>query len=896
MKSFQYLFVATLFALLTFCGVQNICAQNKVTIPIEHFAGQILLHLQDAPSVQKAFSMLTLETSLVTFDDASIIVLAKFDPNQYDENVLLQSLRKHTSVKVAQFNHPIELRNTTPNDPDFALQWNLKNTGASGGLVGADIKAEQAWDITRGGTNTDGDTIVIAILDNGTCLTHPDLITNNWVNRAEIPNNGIDDDQNGYVDDYQGWNMARRSDEVGNGAHGCEVAGVIGASGNNGRGMAGINWKVKLMHIVSMGSEESVVASYGYALKMRKLWNSTQGRKGALVVATNTSFGRNGAFPSSTPLWCAFYDSLGAAGIVSVAAAANQSVNVEAAGDIPTTCTSPYLITVTGTNNRDNLHSNAAFGAVSVDLGAPGIGIYTTTLSGSYAAIDGTSFACPQVVGLVGLIHAVSCSNFTNYSKGNPAAAALLIKDWILRGVDAQTSLQNKTVSGGRLNLLKTLQFATAYCGVCQQPSALRVLPASNTQSIQLTWNNAATATATTARYRLVGSSAWTNIGGNVTPPLTIPNLNVCARYEVEFQNFCNGINSSTFSIIASTDGCCEATSNISLDSIGKDLVNLRFSAVSATNGYEICVKDSSNVCVFRTVTTNTQVTIASLRPCTRYTLNIKTLCADAARNGSDTTISFFTKNCGACTEVRYCNAFGRSASSEWIDTFTLNTFRQISGRNSGYADFGATNTPIVVQGGDRVSFSIRPGFLGGTPYNEAYRIWVDWNQDGDFLDSGEQMYENAGTSTRVLGTFTVPNTAFNGVTRLRVALKYVLSSDPMPLPCEQFDSGEVEDYCIKIEGGVNATTPTPVVDDNFLSVYPNPFSDDFVIEKTNGRARFERITLTTIDGRTIWQDTPNSYANRYIARALPYLPTGVYILSIGTDKGMQYRKIVKAE
>jgi serine protease len=422
----------------------------------DHFAGQCLVQLKNGANIT-ALQKTHLFIERAEMLSADLNVWHVFFDVKNDEKALLEALKQDPSVSAAQFNHILELRQTVPNDPLFTQQWHHLNNGSTGGVVDADIDSDEAWDIAKGGVTLDGDTIVVAIIDNGTTINHPDLAPNHWYNRQEIPNNGIDDDQNGFVDDYAGWNAATRNDNVDGGAHGTEVEGTIGGAGNNTRGVSGINWAIKMMSIVSDGTEAAIVASYGYAFSQRRLYNRTNGKKGAFVVATNSSFGRTFMFGTDAPIWCAMYDSLGSVGVVSVGATANSNDNVDQIGDLPSTCASNFLIIVTATDNKDRKSTDAAFGPINVDVAAPGEGIWTTAPNGDYTAARGTSLACPIVTGMVGLAYSVTCSDFINLSKTQPANTASFIRTKILTTVDVKTALQGKTATGR--NIEKSTRF-----------------------------------------------------------------------------------------------------------------------------------------------------------------------------------------------------------------------------------------------------------------------------------------------------------------------------------------------------------------------------------------------------------------------------------------------------
>lgn len=202
--------------------------------------------------------------------------------------------RQFPEIIQIQKNLALQSRNgLEPNDPLYPLQWQYKNTGANGGLSGADLQAPAAWGITTGGVTAAGDTIVVAVIDNGINPAHADLASNLWKNRAEIPNDGIDNDQNGYVDDYAGWNVFSSNDQIQGSTtlHGSAVSGIIGASGNNGTGISGVNWNVKMMFVAAGNTLAEALAAYDYVIQARSRYNETNGASGAFVVAVNASWG-----------------------------------------------------------------------------------------------------------------------------------------------------------------------------------------------------------------------------------------------------------------------------------------------------------------------------------------------------------------------------------------------------------------------------------------------------------------------------------------------------------------------------------------------------------------------------------------------------------------------------
>ena len=364
-----------------------------------------------------------------------------------EEGIVLYSASE--IVAVAE-RHAIRYPLIEPNDPYYAnhSQWGMNK-----------IQMPAAWERTTGLAN-----IVVGVIDTGVDAGHPDLSANIWMNPGEIPGNGVDDDHNGYVDDVRGWDFAGTAqgngdqDPMDKTGHGTHVAGIIAAVGNNGIGVAGIGWNLRIipLKIVTDSSSEmlvdDIVEAIDYAIARH-------------VRIVNCSFGGEGDFSQTE--YNAF-NRLRWAGILAVCAAGNGGIDndIHARRMYPASYDLDNIISVAASLNPDqpplkpeNLWDTSSYGRISVDLMAPGENIYSTHLCpaggdccpesgpcGTYYNRSGTSMAAPHVTGVAGLI--LSRNAGLGYGR---------VKSVILESVDPVPAVSNLLVSGGRLNALSAL-------------------------------------------------------------------------------------------------------------------------------------------------------------------------------------------------------------------------------------------------------------------------------------------------------------------------------------------------------------------------------------------------------------------------------------------------------
>jgi subtilisin family serine protease len=367
-----------------------------------------------------------------------------------------KALASDPRVAYVEPNHVVSI-DALPNDPSFSQLWGLNNTGQTGGTPDADIDAPEAWNVETGSSS-----VVVAVVDTGVDFGHPDLAAQRWVNPGEncgssdpsAPcaqrTNGVDDDRDGYTDDWRGWDFVNGdNDPFDDHDHGTHVSGTIGASGNNGIGVAGVNWNVKIMALKFLDAAGSGDTADAIGAT---LFAADHGAR----IASNSW----GGGPYEQGLLDAI--EYGAArGMLFVAAAGNDGSNNDTTASYPASYASDAVLAVAATDANDSLAFFSNYGAKSVDLAAPGVGILSTTPGNTYQSFSGTSMATPHVSGAAALVAA------------HDGAATLYGTKALLMGtVDAKASLAGATVTGGRLNLAGAVSCANA-------PQVLLSAPAS---------------------------------------------------------------------------------------------------------------------------------------------------------------------------------------------------------------------------------------------------------------------------------------------------------------------------------------------------------------------------------------------------------------------------------
>jgi hypothetical protein len=695
-----------------------------------------------------------------------------------------------------------------------------------------------------------------------------DIVDNHWVNVHEIPLNNIDDDNNGYIDDYDGWNIVSESDVIDPDSHGTRVCSMIGSKGNNNTGVVGVNWDVKMMMVqIGSSTESAAIAGYVYPLEMRRLYNETNGAQGAYVVATNSSWGTDNGQPADAPIWCAMYDSLGVHGVLSCGSTSNNNTNVDLFGDLPTACPSDYLISVGRTNSMD-VRASGGYGITTIDMMAPGDAVYLANNT-TYTTTTGTSFSSPCVAGAIALLYSAPCSAFDDNANANPAQAAALMKDFILNGVDTTTQLLGETVSGGRLNVNNSLQLLINSCdnGQCMAPYGLDVTQLPGTLNYTLSWNDLIAAEDYRLEYRPTGNSSWTSVELNNGNTTTLENLLACTLYEARVAGYCTDSLSAWSQIIEwETDGCCIQPQSLEVIASSANSLTLQWNEVLAATGYTIVAADvNGNTQQWLTAETDT-FTITNLMSCSNYTISISSSCSDP--EGPAFEIPAFTPGCEDCALIPYCVTTANS-DVEFIQYVQVGDISRTSLGDNGYILVSDVSDTLHAQTTYLVECT--PGYLG-TTYNENFRVWIDYNIDGDFEDDNELVFDPSPTTIAVNGSFTVPANITEGVSRLRVSMAYTpINANNEPEPCGNLTYGEIEDYCITLSNAVGVKESTKP----HMTILPNPAHEWFEIRGLSKAPA--HVELQSSDGRTCATLSMQAWP-RF---DLPVLPNGTYLVRI---------------
>ena len=348
----------------------------------------------------------------------------------WDKEQTLVELNANPFVEYAEPDYYRYAKTNLPNDARFFEQWGFHNTGQANGTEDADIDAPEAWDLTTGSPD-----VVVAVIDSGVDYNHEDLKANMWRNPGEILGNGIDDDGNGYVDDYHGIDAIDNSgDPMDDDGHGTHASGSIAAVGNNGIGVTGVCWNCRIMALRFLskdggGSISNEVECIQYAVN-----------HGVKIISC--SFGEYDFSQSEKNA----IDAARNSGVLFIFAVGNDGENNETKTHYPSGYDSENIIAVGVSDRFDRLVSWSDYGITTVDIAAPGDDILSTVLNNGYQVESGSSMATPHVTGLAALLKSY-----------NQSLTWLDIKNLILNNGDKIPTAEGKLVTGSRINAYKAL-------------------------------------------------------------------------------------------------------------------------------------------------------------------------------------------------------------------------------------------------------------------------------------------------------------------------------------------------------------------------------------------------------------------------------------------------------
>ncbi|MGB1206273.1 MAG: GEVED domain-containing protein [Chitinophagales bacterium] len=639
---------------------------------------QEMVATYDIKHIKRAFPLLKSRTFETTYE----VAFAEFD--KVDNFV--KTLEGNSTIEYAE-KVPYETLCFEPNDPKYS---------SSQKAYLQSINAPQAWDMSFGSSE-----IVVAVVDDAILQTHEDLSSILWDNPNEIAGNGIDDDNNGYIDDVHGWDMADSDNNTNPPAsettsstfsHGTHVSGLACASTNNGKGGASLGSGASLMAIKATSDN----ASNPNAIQQG--WHGIEYaiENGADVI--NLSWGGT-AYSSTHANICNYAEEQG---VVIVAAAGNYGISA------PFYPAAYETVIAVAAVNSDGIKPGFSNYGDWINIAAPGVLLESSVASGnsSYSYKNGTSMASPVVAGAVALL--------LSYQ---PIFPPECVRQCLLnsaKNIDVLNSPFAGMLGTGMLDMFATLECANS----CMSPFNITATNI-NAGNATLAWSMTGENVVYQGRIREVGAYQW-----------------------------------STFE------------------------------------------------------TTNTTYNYGNIESCKTYEFQLRTNCESSESNY---TASQSFKVSG--TPLIYCEMSAGSSNGEWIEQVILNDINQFSGSNDGYTDFTCEGTTTLTAT-NTYEMSLIPGYAS-TPYQEHWLVAIDFNQDGDFEDNDEIVFDSETTSnSTVTASITVPEDALEGETTMRVMMKWVgfnsLEAPEICMTPDVFKFGEVEDYKVVVasQQSINCVSP----------------------------------------------------------------------------------------
>ncbi len=811
---------------------------------------------------------------------------------------------------LVEFCHPDFYAEVTRSaDPLYPEQFQMHNTGQTiDGYTGTpdiDIDGPEAWAITTGSAS-----ITVAVIDDGV-EAHEDL----------------DAPVNGYTP-LNGGNGA----PVAGSAHGQSCAGIIVANHNN-IGVRGVAPQSTLLTVnIFAGSETATDIANGIN------WAVSNG-----ADVLSNSWGYSSCTANFAVLTNAINDATtngrGGKGCVVVFASGNDYASCVS---YPANLSSAIAVGAVTNQGVRSAYSN--YGP-ALDLVAPSngaAGVRTTDRMGSAgynstnytSSFGGTSAACPVVSGVAALVLATD-PNLTQsevknilYSTADDMGPAGVDNEYANGRVNAHQAVLSAQGGGGgggtptyctsqgnnatyewisnvTLGSFSNNSGSAGYsdftgltanvdAGSSYSFSVTPAFSGSTYQEYFRVWIdfNQDGDFADAGEEVFAAGPTTTTASGTITIPSTASLGNTRMRVSMKW----NGVPTAceTFSYgevedytvnISAPQPTCDAPTGLSSSNITSSSATLSWNAVTGASTYDLRIRPAGGAWTTTTGISGTSYNATGLAASTTYEFQVRTQCTNGVTSAWSTTASFTTTS----GIVNYCNSQGNSSYYEWISNVTLGSFSNSSG-SAGYSDF--TGLTANVTAGSSYSISISPAF-SGTIYQEYFRVWIDFNQDGDFTDAGEEVFAAGPTSATVSGTITIPTSALNGNTRMRVSMKW----SGAPTSCETFSYGEVEDYTVNISGGAAngngaQTNYYPVAGQHLpkgnIRISPNPASD-FIQVDLEVHTPVTGIWLTDVSGRLRMELQQNDLQRFSVSD----LPKGVYMLFVKTENEQLVKRFV---
>ncbi len=459
---------------LVFLSFSSIFALEKTAN--NYVEGELLVKFKNGTASSAAFSVNSKFGAKIAqeFPDLGWQVVKLPEKMSLSEG--LANYRSSDEIIEAQPNYIYHVQNT-PNDVQYSSLYGMTRIGAP-----------TAWDTTTGSAN-----VVVAVIDTGVRYTHEDIAANMWRNPAEISGNGIDDDGNGYIDDYYGYDFINNdSDPNDDYDHGTHVAGTIGAAGNNTLGVVGVNWNVKIMALkihdnTGNSTSAKIIEAYNYVRMMKN--------RGVNIRVTNNSYGGCNEACGYDQATKDAIDAASNQNLVTVFAAGNGNYNNDVTPSYPASYVSPNLISVAASTSTDARSSFSQWGPTSVDVAAPGSGIIslTRTADNSYGSKSGTSMATPHTAGAIALL-----------SAANPNLSAASLKATLMNTVDQMPAWNGIVLSGGRINVSTAILNQTV-CSYNLSANGQTVASSGTSSSVGVT-------TQSNCDYSIKSNDSWISV------------------------------------------------------------------------------------------------------------------------------------------------------------------------------------------------------------------------------------------------------------------------------------------------------------------------------------------------------------------------------------------------